>query len=213
MPRISSRPLVAGLILAFSLCPALLGAQNLRERGDDLLQGGRFEEARKIALAALAADPNDLEASVLLSESLLQLNRPADAANYASKAWEKRKDPRLAEIIGEASFDVGRNDEALTWLRYYLASLPEGPRAGIAYYLSGEIYLRLGRFGHADMAFSAAIYHSPGNAQWWSRLAWAQEKAGDFKQALKSYESALSIDPRFDDAVIGRQRVLSRLRG
>ena len=48
---------------------------------------------------------------------------------------------------------------------------------------------------------------------WWSRLGWAQEKAGDIRQALKSYESALAINPGLDDAAIGRERILARLRG
>jgi len=209
MPRIWSSPLAILFAIALSLP---LWGQNFREKGDDLLLAGRYDDARSLALAALAADSSDLEASILLSDSLLGLGRPSDAWNYATKAWTLHKDPRLAEILGAAAFDVGRNDDALTWLRYYLAAAPEGPRAGTAYYLTGEIYLRLGRYGHADMAISAAIYHSPGNARWWSRLAWAQEKAGDLRQALKSYESALAIDPSLDDALIGRTRVLARLR-
>ncbi|HUX41490.1 MAG TPA: tetratricopeptide repeat protein [Rectinemataceae bacterium] len=190
-----------------------LSAQNLREKGDALIQAGRFNEARTLGLTALNANPGDTEASILVCESLLGLSLPEDAANYAAKAWDLHKDPRIAALLGEAYFDTGRNDDALTWLRYYLTALPEGPRAGLVYYLTGEIYLRLGRYGHADMAIATAIYHSPGNARWWSRLGWAQEKAGDYRQALKSYESALGIDPRLDDAVIGRQRILARLRG
>jgi cytochrome c-type biogenesis protein CcmH/NrfG len=47
---------------------------------------------------------------------------------------------------------------------------------GIAYYYMGEIYLRLGRFGHADIAFSTALQYSSGNAKWWARLGYAREK-------------------------------------
>ncbi|HUX36290.1 MAG TPA: tetratricopeptide repeat protein [Rectinemataceae bacterium] len=212
MSRISSR--LAGLSLSLLLIPALgAAAQNLRERGDSLLQAGRFDDARALGLAGLQANPNDVDASILVCEGLLGLGRSDDAINYASKAWERRNDPRLAELLGQAYFGLGRNATALSWLRFYLAALPEGPQAASALYMSGEIYLRLGRYGHADMAISTALFLSPGNATWWSRLAWAQEKAGDFRQALASYESALGIDPRLDDAVIGRARVLARLRG
>ena len=203
--------LLVSILLLASCLP--IGAQNLREKGDALIQSGHFNEARTMGLTALQADSGDTEASIIVCESLLGLGLPDDAANYAAKAWGLHKDPRLAALLGEAYYDTGRNDDALTWLRYYLAALPEGPRAGLVYYLTGEIYLRLGRYGHADMAIATAIYHSPGNAKWWSRLGWAQEKAGDYRQALKSYESALAIDPRLDDAVIGRQRILARLRG
>lgn len=205
-----SLPLVA-LALLLSILPA--GAQNLREKGDALIGAGRFDEAKALGLAALSANADDVDASILLCEGLLGLGRPADAANYAAKAWQRHQDPRIAALFGQADFALGRNEDALVWLRFYLAAQPEGPRAGEVYYLTGEIYIRLGRYGHADMAIASAIYHSPGNAMWWSRLGWAQEKAGDIRQALKSYESALAINPGLDDAAIGRERILARLRG
>lgn len=199
--------------LIFLLIGALAPAQGLRDQGANLIEAGRFDEARMLALDMLAKNPADIEASVLLCQSLVSLGRAADAANYAGKAWERRKEPRIAELLGESLFLEGRNDEALKWFQLYLASLPEGPKAGLAYYFSGEIFLRLGRFSHADIAFTSALRHSPGNARWWSRLAWSQEKSGDTGQALKSYDAAILLDPRLEDAKIGRRRVLARLRG
>ena len=206
------RPNPLPFLLVLMVCLPI-GAQNLREKGDLLIQEGHFDEAKALGLAALLATPADTDASILVCESFLGLKRPEDAANYAAKAWGFHQDPRIAALLGEAYFDIGRNDEALTWLRFYLAAQPEGARAGEVYYLTGEIYLRLGRYGHADMAIASAIYFSPGKASWWSRLGWAQEKAGDLRQALKSYESALAIDPGQADAAIGRQRILRKLRG
>jgi tetratricopeptide (TPR) repeat protein len=206
--------LLPALALIAMLVPVLGGfAQGLREKGAQLLDAGRYEEARALGLAAVERDGSDLEASILLCQSLIALTRSTDAENYALKAWQARRDPRLAEILGEALFTQGRNEEALTWFRFYLSSTPEGPKAGSAYYFTGEIYLRLGHYGHADIALTTALRHSPGNARWWSRLGWAQEKAGDANQALKSYGEALRIDPRLEDAVIGKKRVLARLRG
>jgi tetratricopeptide (TPR) repeat protein len=188
-------------------------AQGLRETGAALIEAGRFDEARTVALDAIAKDPADIEANILFCQSLVSLGRSADAVNYAGKAWDRRHEPRLAELLGEALFLEGRNTESLKWFQVYLASLPEGPKAGLAYYYSGEIFLRLGRFGHADIAFTAAIRHSPGNAHWWSRLGWAQEKSGYAGQALKSYDAAIALDPRLEDALIGKSRVLKNLRG
>jgi tetratricopeptide (TPR) repeat protein len=203
--------LLLGLCLGGAASPA--GAQGLRERGALLLEAGRFDEARALAQDFLAKDAADFEASILLCQSLIALGRPADAANYASKAWERRREPRLAEILGEGLYLQGRNEEALAWFQTYLTSVPEGAKAGVAFYFSGEIYLRLGHFGHADIALTAALKHDPGNARWWSRLGWAQEKAGDTQQSLKSYEAAIKLDPRLEDALIGRDRVLARIRG
>jgi len=201
------------LLLFLLLVGNAAGAQGLKERGAALLEGGRFEEARALGLDAVNADPADMEGNLLLCQSLVSLGRPADAANYAAKAWERRRDPRLAELLGEAFYFLGRNPEALSWFQAYLSSMPEGARAGLAYYYTGELYVRLGRFGHADIAFLTAVRHDPGNARWWVRLGWAQEKAGDPSQALRSYDKACVLDPRLEDATIGKERVLARLRG
>lgn len=201
------------LLLVVLTLGLLAQAQSLRDQGATLVEAGRYDEARVLALDLLARDPTDMEASVILCQSLVSLRRAADAVSYAGKVLDRRKEPRIAELFGEALYIEGRNDEALKWFQFYLASLPEGPKAGLAYYFSGEIFIRLGRFSHADIAFTSALRHSPGNARWWSRLAWSQEKSGYASQALRSYNAAIELDPRLEDAQIGRGRVLARLRG
>jgi tetratricopeptide (TPR) repeat protein len=173
---------------------------------------GRYDEARRVCLEEIAAGPEGVEPYVVISWSLLAMDRYADAENYALKGYAIRKDPRLSEALGEATYHLGRNEIALRNFQNYVSSVAEGGRVGMAYYYMGEIYVRMGRYGHADIAFSAAIQYSPSNARWWARLGWAREKFGDADHALEAYRAALDIDPRLQDALNGIERLTARGR-
>ena len=47
----------------------------------------------------------------------------------------------------------------------------------------------------------------PGNAAWWTRLAYARESAGDLQDAIVAYERALSLNSQLTDARRGLTRV------
>jgi tetratricopeptide (TPR) repeat protein len=173
---------------------------------------GKYDGARLACLAEIATTPSNVEAYVVLSWSLVALERYADAENYALKGYAVRRDPRLTEVLGETAYFLGRNDASLRHFQNYVAALPEGARVGTAYYYMGEIYLRLGRFGHADIALSTALQFAPGSAKWWSRLGYARERNGDDDHALEAYKKALAIDPRLQDASEGAVRVTAQLR-
>lgn len=178
-----------------------------------LTTAGKHEEARVKALTRIAAVKDDIDAYVSLSWSLVALRRYQEAETYALRGYGIRKDPRLAQAIGETSYYLGKNATALTMLQEYIATYSEGPRAGLSYYLCGELYLRMGRYMHADIAFSAAVQHSPSNPDWWVRLGWARENARKYLQALAAYEKALTLNPNLADALEGRQRIQNRMRG
>jgi predicted Zn-dependent protease len=81
----------------------------------------------------------------------------------------------------------------------------------MVYYFIGEIYIRLGRFRHADIALSTAVHYVPGNAAWWTRLAYARENAGDLQEAVNAYERALSLNGQLTDARRGLDRTRQAL--
>jgi tetratricopeptide (TPR) repeat protein len=207
--RAAAAFLAAALLAASAAAPA-----SAQDRPDALrlYVDGKYDEARRVCLAEIAADRSNVESYVVLSWSLIAMGRYADAENYALKGYALRRDPRLAETLGETAYFLGRNDAALRNFQNYVGAVPEGGRAGTAYYYIGEIYLRLGRFGHADIAFSTALQFTPGNAKWWGRLGYARERYGDPVHALEAYKRALSLDPRLQDAIDGVDRVNAKLR-
>lgn len=177
-----------------------------------LTTAGRHEEARLRAMARITEMADDIDAYVSLSWSLVALSRYGEAESYARKGMELRKDPRLAQAIGEASYYLGKNEVALAMLQEYIASYPEGARAGQSYFLCGELYVRFAKFMHADIAFSAALRHNPNNPQWWARLGWARENSRKPLQALAAYEKALSLNPNLPDAMDGKKRIQDRMK-
>jgi tetratricopeptide (TPR) repeat protein len=173
-------------------------------------RAGNYERAIQICRAEIDDNPANLESHVVICWSLIRLNRSEEALRYANAGRTlSRFDVRLIEILGEIYFQQGKNNEALRYFQEY-ASLagPESGRIDMVYYYMGEIYIKQGKFRHADIAFTTAVHFVPGNAAWWVRLAYARENANDLSSAIEAYERALSLDPKQNDA----QRGLDRIR-
>jgi predicted Zn-dependent protease len=122
-----------------------------------------------------------------------------------------RYDPRVIEIMGEVNYYQGRNVEALQNFQEYISLASEGQRIDSVYYFTGEIYIRLGHYRLADIAFSTALHWHPSNADWWLRLAYAKESHGDFSNAFAAYEKALSLNSRLSEARRGLERTKNAL--
>jgi len=149
---------------------------------------------------------------VVICWSLIKLGRFDDALSYARSARRlSRYDARVAEILGEIYYYQGNNNEALQYFQEYVNIAPTGARIEQGYYFIGEIYIRTGKFRHADIALSTAVHWMPSNATWWTRLAYARENAGDYIQAVEAYEKAISLNSQLTDARRGLDRVRQTL--
>ncbi len=209
-PRIAAVAVLLALVLGPAPDPS---AQVPKPDALKLYREGRYEESRVQCLTEISQDPANIEAYVVLGWSLVALGRYADAEIYARKAYEEvRKDPRVMETLGEASFFLGKNDQALRWFQAYITALPEGSRVASSYQYMGEIYIRTSRWGHADIALRTALQFEPSNARWWARLGYAREMGGDLRFALEAYDAALKINPGLTDAQLGRERTAKRIR-
>jgi tetratricopeptide (TPR) repeat protein len=154
----------------------------------------------------------NIDSYVVLCWSLCKLERFNEAYSFAVSALAiSPYDVRLLEIMGEIYYHQGRNNEALKYFQEYIYLAPEGQRIDTAYYYIGEIYIRLGRFKHADISLSTALHYVPGNAVWQARLAYARENSGELRDAAAAYEKALALDPQLVDAQRGIARVRAAL--
>jgi tetratricopeptide (TPR) repeat protein len=199
------------LVMRSLFFTGVLGAQS---KPDALVayRAARYGEAVDICRAEIQADSRNVESYVVLCWSLVKLKRYEEARSAAKTALAMSPyDPRLLEIMGEASYFQGRNSEALKYFQEYIYIAPEGQRIDTAYYYCGEIYIRLGRFKHADIALSTALHYVPENALWQTRLAYARESSGELRQAAEAYEKALALDPQLADARRGLDRVRAAL--
>jgi predicted Zn-dependent protease len=171
-------------------------------------RNGNFERAVEICRDEIKANPQNLESHVVICWSLLRLRRYEDARRYGlAGRGINRYDPRIVEILGEVNYFQGRNNEALQFFQEYVNLAPQGTRIDYVYYYTGELYIRLGKFRHADIALSTAVYYMPRNAEWWTRLAYAREQASEIPQAIIAYEQALSLNAQLTDARRGLERL------
>ena len=199
--------------LLFALCFLNSHAQN---RPDALAEYrlGNFQRAVQICREEIAENPGNLEAHVVICWSLIRLNRLDEALRYARAGRViNRFDPRITQILGEIHYYQGLNDEALAFFQEYANAAPQGPRIDVVYYFMGEIFIRQGKFRHADIALSTAVHWVPNNANWWTRLAFARESAGEFISAIEAYERALALNSQLSDAQRGLDRIRRTLSG
>jgi tetratricopeptide (TPR) repeat protein len=175
-------------------------------------RAGNFQAAAAICQEEIVQDPSNLESHVVMGWSLLKLGRYDEARTYAQNGRRLNYyDARLIEIIGEASYFQGQNAEALALFEEYIGLSPDGSRIDIVYYYIGEIFIRLGRFRHADISLSTALHYVPLNAAWWTRLGYARERADEPVEALSAYEKALGLDAQLADARRGIDRIRAAL--
>lgn len=176
------------------------------EKPDALLlfRQGQYEEAVRVCLNELEEFPKNMESYTVMGWSLLSLGKYQEALTESKKALLIAPyDYRIIEIVGEALYYLGENREALWYFEQYAAIFPTGDMIDDVYYFMGEIFIRLGEYNNADIAFSTALYFDNNNAFWWSRLGYAGEMAGDYDRAKEAYENALMLNVDLEEAKNG----------
>ncbi|MBS7261530.1 MAG: tetratricopeptide repeat protein [Treponema sp.] len=203
--------IVVCLILSF-ICVAGIFAQS-KQDALVLYHNGKYAESVAVCEEELAENPNRIESYVVMCWALVKNKQYNQAEQRATEGLAiSPYDLRLIEILGEAKYYLGKNNGAMEQFQKYVASAPESSaRVGSAYYFMGEIYIKQGRYQHADIAFTAACKKDPLIDRWWVRLGYAREMAGNYDESHKAYEEALRLNPSNVDASTGRERVGKKL--
>lgn len=170
-------------------------------------RNGNFEGSVEICRGEIASNPRNIESHVVICWSLIRLRRYEEAKGFALAGRDiNRYDPRIIEILGEVYYFQGHNGDALRYFQEYVNLAPQGDRIDTVYYYIGELFIRSGKFHHADIALSTAVYYAPQNADWWARLGYARESAGDYAAAVTAYERAVSLNAGLSGARMGLER-------
>ena len=177
-----------------------------------LYKQGRYADAINVCLAEIEDTPRNLDSYVVLCWALVKAERYDEAETWAARGrGVSRYDPRLLEIAGEALYFQGKNERALALFEEYVAYAAAGTRMTETYDFMGDIFLRLGKYRHADIAFSAALQYDGQSPERWVQAAYAREMAGDLRYSLDAYDSALKLSPANQDAARGRARVIRKM--
>ena len=205
-----SFPAGIGFIFLYIFFPYYIHAQ----KTDDamvLYREGQYKEAISVCLNEIERMPRNIDSYVVLTWALLADKRYQEAADWTIKGRAVLQyDPRLIETHAQALYHLGRNEESLHLFEDYIVYAPNGTKMGKVYYHIGELYLRMAKYRHADIAFSTAIRLEPLNSVWWTRLAYSREQAEEYRAALEAYSSALQLNKNSTDAQKGYERVLHR---
>jgi len=213
MSRRMLRAIGIVLVLLFGFV-AVVSAQEENVDALELYRSGDREGAIRVTLSEIDANPNNIDSYVVLGWALNAAGRHAEAIDYGLQALQvNRFESRILQIVAEAHYDLGNTVDALEYLERYVQVAPTGSFVDWVYLAMGEIFLTLGEYHRADIAFSTSVYHNSRVASRWSRLGFAREQLGEWQFALEAYERALQLDPNFGDAVRGKQRVSAQLEG
>ena len=195
-------------VILFTVFSALSFSQEATPDALEMYKAKKYTQAIEVCLSELEITPRNMNSYAVLGWSLIATRQYDKALEYGKKALEiSRYDNRLIEIMGEASFYLGKNIEAIRWFEEYTVLSSTGDRIHLAYYYLGELFIRIGEFNHADIALTTAVYHSPNIARWWARLGYAREMAKDYSYSLAAYNEALKLNASLSEAVRGKERV------
>ncbi len=172
----------------------------------------RYSESINVCLAEIEENDRNVESYVVLCWSLVKAGRYEEAETWSARGRDiSRYDPRLIEIAGEALYYQGKNERALELFQEYVAYAATGARMTDVYDFMGSIFLRMGKYRHADIAFSAALQYDSLSPERWVQAGYAREMAEEFRYSLEAYDRALAISPNDRDAARGRARVISKM--
>ena len=204
--------LLINLLLLIQVFPFF--AQTQQRDALVLYHNGKYKEAVQVCEDELKDNPNRIDSYVVMCWALVKNKQYAEAEQRATEGLAvSAYDLRLIEILGEARYYLGKNNGAMEQFQKYVASANDSSsRLGTAYYFMGEIYIRQGRYQHADISLSSAVKKEPLIDNWWIRLGYAREMAGNYLESLEAYDEALRLNPSSVDASRGRERVKDKVK-
>lgn len=171
-----------------AISPELSQARNLMEQGkyQEALQALKKIELYSSNASGLAHD---------LGATYYHLGNFADAVPALQRALvESPDDHEAQQLLGISFFQLGKPDEAVSWLLKLKASLPAG--SPDTDYVLGLCYLRGGDYGHARGSFAAMYGVLPESAAAYLFTARMLLRQGDDPRAEEFAQKAVGIDSR-----------------
>jgi len=169
-----------------------------------------YNEAVRQCLDEISRNVATRTTYTVLAWTLQRQRRYSEVITWGERGLRAFPDEyRIVEIMGEAFFYLNDYARSLSYMQRYTNALPQGDRASIAFFFSGEIYRLTQKYRHADIAYTTALRFEPNLALWWYRLGTVREEVGDKAQAIDAYQQALRLNPNYNEARSG----LARLQG
>ena len=180
------------------------------DRGDDLEDEDRYEEAIDFYMKAYRIDPTCIIALGQSALCLTELGRYDEAIKLAMDAVEKMPVfPDSYEALIESCTALGDYEQALAWCDKLFAVTSDDPGA---YTYKAEIFEEQGKMDLAIDAMHRALEILPNDADMHFDLADYYAETGDTINALKYYASGVDwyMDAEKDDKCLEAEAIVSR---
>jgi tetratricopeptide (TPR) repeat protein len=186
------------------------------------LRAGAWQDAESSAREALAGDPDDLNALLLLGLAVAAMGEASRAAAALVRVAQERQDaahpcgdlvtmrPALPRALVARQFRAclrlapSDNRLRLAFAEFLLdndqageasAVLDDAPAAAPVHHLRGLAHAECGRFGAAISSFAAAVALDPAAAASWSNLGMVLKIEGRFAESIAAHDRAVALAP------------------
>ncbi len=180
--------------------------QQIYEEAIQHHQAGKLLEAEQLYHQILAVNPNEAQVHSNLSNVLLNMGKPEEAVEHASKCVTLN--PEIPEVhynLANLLMHNKRNEEAEA---AYRQALELNPAMGHAHYNLGSLLYMNGDSEAAKAAFQLAAKHAPELAAAHLNLGHILAIEGHYEEALESLNRASAIDPQHPTLHKNRAMVL-----
>lgn len=164
------------------------------------LDGGRSQEAERIAQEVLKAQPHQPRALYVLGSALIMQGRAAEAIAPLEAAVRGRHDGEIETMLAIALRQAGRQEDAVNRLKLAIKRRP--PHAA-AFKELGYLFVLMERYDEAVEVLNRGIDIAPMMPQLSVQLGYAHLSRRDCANAKIAFARALEISPRSHDALFG----------
>ncbi len=164
----------------------------------DLMANGYYEESRAALDHRLLLEPADLEAHLLMGETLLSMEDPENALTHFLTARDAPGyRPQAQQGMGIALLRLGQTDDAIASLEDSVAT---GPASWRSYNALGVAYDQKMEWSKADTAYRKAQELAPDVGLIANNLGMSLLLQRRYDEAISEFQGALRIEPRLSAA-------------
>ncbi|MSQ90745.1 MAG: tetratricopeptide repeat protein [Phycisphaerales bacterium] len=142
-------------------------------------------------------------------EISLRYARRATTADPGSlESWRMRGviATERAKELGVSGNSEGSKEAVAEAILSYSSGLDLDPRNGDSYIARADLYLQTGQIREAGDDARNAVLFAPSDPYAWNVLGKVHAKGSFHAEAVESFGEVIRLDPKFDDAYLGRAR-------
>jgi tetratricopeptide (TPR) repeat protein len=175
--------------------------------GSAYLGVGRPDLAVEPLRRALAAMPQNVEASIALGRAYAELGRAADAISLLENVTAHVTAPRGSAALALAYAKAGQSQHAL---ELAFSAAQEAPNDAVVLLLCARTLLFLQRLPEADQFMAAAVRLEPGDPEALTRYGMLKLARGERDAGAELFRKALAAEPAYAPARRGLESLDSR---